>query len=138
MTGTGPTTEPSEQTSPFVRAVGLHLVEISATRVTGWIDLGPQHHTPWGIVHGGVYTSAIETAATLGAAAAAAVGRQVAVGVTNTTDFLRPITGGRVEVTASPVQQGRTQQLWNVEITDAGGRLIAVGRVRLQNVDARR
>jgi hypothetical protein len=38
-----------------------HLITvIEPTRVEGFIDAGPEHHTPWGIVHGGVYAMAIE------------------------------------------------------------------------------
>jgi acyl-coenzyme A thioesterase PaaI-like protein len=44
---------------------------------------------------------------------------------------------GRVEVVATPIQQGRTQQLWEVRISDADGRLVAIGQVRLQNVTPR-
>ena len=47
------------------------------------------------------------------------------------------MTTGRVSVTATPVQQGRTQQLWEVTVTDAEGRLVARGSLRLQNVDRR-
>jgi 1,4-dihydroxy-2-naphthoyl-CoA hydrolase len=57
------------------------------------------------------------------------------VGVNNNTDFLRSMTEGRVDVVAEPVQQGRTQQLWQVSLTRAdNGKLIARGQVRLQNV----
>ncbi|HEY7941794.1 MAG TPA: PaaI family thioesterase, partial [Candidatus Limnocylindrales bacterium] len=62
---------------------------------------------------------------------------QIAVGVHNSTDFIRSMTAGRVSVTATPVQQGRTQQLWEVSITDTQGRLVARGSLRLQNVDRR-
>jgi len=59
---------------------------------------------------------------------------QVAVGLTNTTHFLRSVTEGRVSVEATALSQGRTQQLWRVDITDESGRLVAHGEVRLQNV----
>jgi len=126
-----------EHASAFLSATGLHLREVSASVVRGTIDLGPHHHTPWGIVHGGVYTAAVETAASVGATAKAAERGQIAVGVSNTTDFLRSMTGGTVSVEATPVQQGRTQQLWQVRIADDQGRLVALGQVRLQNVDRR-
>ena len=61
---------------------------------------------------------------------------KVAVGLTNTTHFLRSVTQGRVNVEAAALSQGRTQQLWRVDITDESGRLIAHGEVRLQNVPA--
>ena len=120
--------------SAFLRAAGLILDEIAAARVTGHLVLGPEHHTPWGIVHGGVYTTAIESAASVGASTAVRDRGQVAVGLTNTTHFLRAVTEGRVNVEASALSQGRTHQLWRVDITDEAGKLIAHGEIRLQNV----
>jgi 1,4-dihydroxy-2-naphthoyl-CoA hydrolase len=118
----------------FLAAAGLEVDKVTATRVVGHIDLGPDHHTPWGIIHGGVYATAVETAATLGASAAVEDQGLVAVGLTNTTHFVRPLTSGRAAVTAISVSQDRTQQLWQVNIKDNAGRLIAHGELRLQNV----
>jgi uncharacterized protein (TIGR00369 family) len=120
---------------PFVRATGFDPLEISGTRVTGQADLGPDQHTPWGVVHGGVYCAIIESAASIGASTAVADRGQFSVGVNNNTDFLRSMTEGRIDVVAEPVQQGRTQQLWQVLLTRSDdGKLIARGQVRLQNV----
>ena len=126
-----------EEGSAFLRAAGLILDEISPVRVTGHLMLGPEHHTPWGIVHGGVYTTAVESAASVGASTAVRDQGQVAVGLTNTTHFLRSVTAGRVNVEAGALSQGRTHQLWRVDITDESGRLIAHGEIRLQNVAGR-
>ena len=127
-----------DASSEFMRAAGLVLDEVAATSVTGWIDLGPEHHQPWGLVHGGVFTSAIETAASVGASTAAAEHGLVAVGVNNNTNFLRSKVAGRVGVNADAIQQGRTAQLWEVRIVDDDDRLVAIGQVRLQNVTPRR
>jgi uncharacterized protein (TIGR00369 family) len=123
-----------EAVSAFVRAAGLILDEVAGSRVSGHLQLGPDHHTPWGIVHGGVYSTAIETAASIGASTAVRERGQLAVGLTNTTHFLRSLTAGRVLVEAVALNQGRSQQLWRVDITDESGRLIAHGDVRLQNI----
>lgn len=121
--------------SPFLRAAGLALEDVTATRVRGRMELGPEHHQPFGIVHGGVWASAAETAASFGACLAAAERGLTAVGVSNTTDFVRPHVTGPVEVVAEAVQQGRTQQLWTVAMTRSGdGKAVALSRVRLQNV----
>jgi 1,4-dihydroxy-2-naphthoyl-CoA hydrolase len=132
----GPMLEPGslDDTSAFLRAAGFVVDEVTAGRVTGHLQLGPEHHTPWGVVHGGVYTSAVESAASVGASAAVRDRGQVAVGLTNTSHFLRSLTAGRVDVEATALSQGRTQQLWRVDITDEAGRLVAHGEVRLQNV----
>ncbi len=118
----------------FGRAAGLVFDDVSGSHVTGHIELGPDHHTPWGIVHGGVYSTAIESAASVGASTAVRDMGQVAVGITNTTHFLRSLTAGRVLVDAVALNQGRSQQLWRVDITDELGRLVAHGEVRLQNI----
>src|SRR5438105_13716629 len=123
--------------SRFMQAAGLVLDRVESSHVTGWINLGAEHHQPWGLVHGGVYTTAIESAASVGASTAAREQGLVAVGVNNNTNFLRSMTEGRVTVDARAVQQGRSQQLWEVRITDDRDRLIAIGQVRLQNVSPR-
>jgi uncharacterized protein (TIGR00369 family) len=124
-----------DQASQFLAAAGLTITQAGPDRVTGWIDLGPEHHTPWGVVHGGVYTTAVESAASIGASVAVADRGQIAVGVHNATDFLRGATEGRALVVAEPIQQGRIQQLWQVVITrEADGNELARGTLRLQNV----
>jgi 1,4-dihydroxy-2-naphthoyl-CoA hydrolase len=125
--------------SEFLRVAGLRVEKISGDGVRGWIDLDERHHTPWGVVHGGVYAAAVESAASLGASAAVEEREQFAVGVNNTTDFLRPVTEGRVEVVAKPIMQGKGQQLWQVIITRADdGKEVARGQLRLQNVPLQR
>jgi uncharacterized protein (TIGR00369 family) len=121
--------------SSFVAATGFEPDEMTGTRVTGTADLGPDQHTPWGVVHGGVYCAIIESAASIGASVAVQDRGQFAVGVNNSTDFLRPLTTGRLDVVAEPIQQGRTLQLWLVTLTRADdGKVVARGQVRLQNV----
>ena len=107
--GAEPSLEPAslESVGAFLHAAGLIFDEITATRVTGHLDLSPDHHTPWGIVHGGVYTTAIESAASVGASTAVRDHAQVAIGLTNTTHFLRSVTEGRVNVEATALSQGR-------------------------------
>jgi uncharacterized protein (TIGR00369 family) len=121
--------------SAFVAASGFEPTDVSGTRVAGHVELGPEQHTPWGVVHGGVYCTVIESAASIGASLAVADRGQFAVGVNNSTDFLRPVQTGRLDVVAEPVQQGRTLQLWQVLLTRSeDGKLVARGQVRLQNV----
>ena len=129
----------SDQVSELMGLLDVQFDETSATRVSGSIAADERHHQPWGLVHGGLYTTVIETFATTGAFEAVKDRGQQAVGVSNTTDFLRPHRTGRLHVLAVPIQQGRTQQLWRVEIRRPDDdKLVARGQVRLQNIDAAR
>ena len=124
-----------ETASKFVSASGLIIDEVTNTTVRGHADLGSDHHTPWGVVHGGVYTTLVESTGSIGASHAVGERGEFAVGIHNATDFLRPTTGARVEVEGTALHQGRTQQLWEVIITDTSSdKVLARGQLRLQNV----
>jgi uncharacterized protein (TIGR00369 family) len=123
--------------SEFMRLLEIEFEERGPTRVVGSIAADERHHQPWGLVHGGLYTTVIESCATTGAFEAVKDQGMQAVGVSNVTDFLRPHRSGRLAVVATPIQQGRTQQLWQVEIRrPEDQKLVARGQVRLQNVPA--
>jgi uncharacterized protein (TIGR00369 family) len=124
------------EASELMRLLEIEFNEIGPTRVTGSVAADARHHQPWGLIHGGLHTAVIETFATTGAFQAVRDRGQHAVGVTNITDFLRPHRTGRLRVVATTLYQGRTQQLWQVEISRPDdGKLVARGQVRLQNVD---
>lgn len=124
--------------SAFELASGFVVDEMGPDRVTGHLDLGPEHYTPYGVVHGGVFLSAVESAASIGASLAVEQRGQIAVGVHNATDFIRGSYGGRADVVAIPVQQSAVQQLWEVTITRVDDqKVLAQGRLRLQNVAPR-
>ena len=117
----------------LTRALGLRLDEIGPDRVVMSWTVGEQHLQPYGIVHGGVYCSVVESSASLGAARWLG-DRGKVVGVANHTNFLRAAREGVLTATATPIHRGRSQQLWLVEITDDQERTVARGEVRLQNL----
>ncbi|MGH3360164.1 MAG: PaaI family thioesterase [Nocardioidaceae bacterium] len=116
------------------KVLGLEYERVDGDGVVISWTVGEDHLQPWGIVHGGVYCSVNETAASIGAQSWYGE-RGMVVGVNNNTDFLRQAAAGeRLTATASPLHQGRSQQLWLIETHDAAGRLIARGQVRLANL----
>ncbi len=128
-----------ELPSRFDKLVGIRFEEVSGDRVVAVVPVTPDLQQSHGIVHGGVYASAVESAASVGATlwlvGEGGPGAQ-AVGIANHTDFLRPVREGELHVEATPVNRGRSTQLWGVAITDERGRPVANGRVRLMNLSA--
>ena len=122
----------NDSLGPFERSIGIEIVSARLDEVVGIVDLDAAVHTQaWGITHGGVYCSIVETLASLGAAINVAAEGKTCAGIENQTSFLRSISGGRVRGVATPVQRGRQMHLWQVEIHDDQQRVIAHGRVRL-------
>jgi len=127
---------PSGAAVEYIRdSTRYRILELTGARVRARLSLNEDHHQPFGRVHGGIYAIAVEGVASAGASAAVAERGMYAVGTNNTTDFLRPVSVAEVDVVAEPIFQGRTQQLWEVSITRLeDGKLVARGRLRLQNV----
>jgi len=122
-----------EDGGAFVRHLGLEFSEMTGGRVVATWTAAPKHHQSYGIVHGGVHASVVETLGSLGAAHWFA-DRGHVVGVSNTTDFFRAVREGELTSVATPVHQGRSQQVWDVVTTDGEGRLVARGQLRVQNI----
>nr|WP_063128947.1 PaaI family thioesterase [Nocardia fusca] len=120
----------------FADLMGLHVTELGPDRVRGEWTVTPQLHQPAGIQNGGVLCTVVETLASTGGAAWYGE-RGVVVGVNNNTDFLRAVRDGKLTAEATPLHRGGLQQLWQVVVTDADGRLVARGQVRLQNLPHR-
>ncbi|MEU4782727.1 PaaI family thioesterase [Micromonospora sp. NPDC023633] len=129
----GNAVEMPDLTGGFVALLGLKLDEVDRDRVVIRWQVRPELHQPFGIQHGGVYCSVVETAASIGGSLWLGERGRV-VGVSNQTDFLRAVRDGELTAVGTPVHRGRSQQLWLVEITDADARLVARGQVRLQNL----
>ena len=120
-------------------ALGIRVEELSPTRVVAYVDIDERHQQGYGIVHGGVWASVVESVGSHGAAMAAhkITGQMAVDGIANSTDFLRPHRAGRVRATGTPIQTGRTQQIWLVEIErEDDGKMVARGQLRVQNLPA--
>lgn len=121
---------------PFVKHLGLDFTEVSPGRVVATWTAAPRHHQPFGIVHGGVHASVVETLGSIGSNhwLHERTEGAYAVGVSNSTDFFRAVREGTLVSTATAVHQGRSQQVWDVETRDDQDRLVARGQLRTQNI----
>ncbi len=118
---------------PFARIIGLQLKTASGDEVVATWEARSELHQPYGILHGGVHCTVVETLGSIGAALWYGERGKV-VGVTNTTDFFRAVSEDLVTSTARPLHRGRSQQVWLVETEDDSGRMVARGQLRLQNI----
>lgn len=123
----------ADSLGPFAQFIGLELKSATGKEVVATWKARPDLHQPYGIVHGGVHCSVVETLGSVGAALWYGEQGKV-VGVANTTDFFRAVSDGLITSKARPLHQGRSQQVWMVESTDERERIVARGQLRLQNL----
>lgn len=95
-----------------------------------WFEIDDRSRQPYGIVHGGMYAALAETVASVGTAAAVMEAGFVVMGMSNSTNFLRPATEGTVEAHAVPVHRGRTTWVWDIDMR-SGDRLVARSTVTM-------
>jgi 1,4-dihydroxy-2-naphthoyl-CoA hydrolase len=123
-----------EPANPFDRMIGLRLTRADASRVEAELPVTPDLLQVYGIVHGGVYCTVVETTASVGAALRAGLDRQV-VGLSNRTNFLRATRSGTLRIVATIASDDDGRYLWDVEITDDKDRKVAMGQVQLLRLD---
>ena len=115
----------------FDGVMGFELLTATRDEVVVEYAIDDRHRQPYGIVHGGVHCAVFETVCSTGAAMDAMPRGQSVVGLENHTTFVRAAREGRVRVVAKPITRGRRTQVWEATATDAAGRTLATGRVRL-------
>lgn len=115
----------------FDALLGLELVERTEERVRARLAVRDELLQPFGLVHGGVFTTIAETLASVGTAVVVFADGNAATGLSNQTSFLRPITAGTIHASAVRRHRGRSTWIWDVEITDDDGRLCALSRMTI-------
>ena len=109
---------------------------------TEWLDDDPDHarvrlsmrdelRQPVGLLHGGVMSSLVESVCSRATALAVLGEGMMAMGQSISVNFIRPITKGHAEVTATARHRGRTTWVWDAEVTDDAGKLCALAQMTI-------
>jgi 1,4-dihydroxy-2-naphthoyl-CoA hydrolase len=115
----------------FEGVLGLEFSELSDAVVRSRVAVRDELLQPTGLIHGGVYAAIAESMASWGTASAVVPEGKIAVGLSNQTSFLRPVTEGHINAVATCRHRGRTTWVWEVELQDDAGRLCALTRVTI-------
>jgi 1,4-dihydroxy-2-naphthoyl-CoA hydrolase len=86
---------------------------------------------PFGLMHGGVMSTLVESACSRATAAAVWDDGMTAMGQSIDVSFMRPVTEGAVEVRARARHRGRTTWIWECEVVNDEGKLCALARMTM-------
>ena len=112
-------------------AIGIEVLELTATRVIATMPVDQRTKQPFGILHGGASLALAETVASLGATANVDRQEFVAVGLEINANHIRAKSEGTVTATATPIHIGKTTHVWDVRIIDEEARPVCVSRCTL-------
>jgi uncharacterized protein (TIGR00369 family) len=112
-------------------ALGFEITEHGEDYARGRFRVTDAVRQPFGVVHGGAFAAFAETLASATTYMAVQPEGNIAVGQSNHTSFLRPVTAGTVHAEARRRHRGRTSWVWEVDFTDDEGRLCALSRVTM-------
>ena len=119
----------------FNTAIGLTFTKVTMDEICAEIVIDEVHRQPYGIVHGGVYCSMVEALCSTGAAINVWDSGRNAVGMENSTAFLKATREGKLIGRATPVKKGRSTHVWQATISNDEGQPLATGRVRMAILD---
>ena len=120
---------PFEQTLDGI--LGFEVLSLTDELARGRVRVTDRVRQMWGLVHGGAYAALAEMLATEAAVSVVHEDGMVAVGLSNHTSFLRPLTAGTIHAEARRLHRGKSTWLWEVFLKDDDDKLCAVSRVTL-------
>lgn len=118
-----------------VKDLGIEFAELESERVVATMPVDGRHVQPLGFLHGGISVTLAESVATVGAWLNCPEGK-IAFGSEINASHLRPKREGMLTAVGTPVQIGRTNQVWEVHIRDQDDKPVCISRCRLAVVDA--
>jgi uncharacterized protein (TIGR00369 family) len=117
--------------SPFDELIGGEVLRVDPDDARARVAMREELAQPFGLMHGGVYSSGIEGLCSLATAVAVWDGGNIAVGQSINVNFVRPITEGAAEVRARARHRGRTTWIWEVDVLDDQANLCATATMTM-------
>jgi 1,4-dihydroxy-2-naphthoyl-CoA hydrolase len=117
--------------SNFDTTIGTEWINLDPADARARIAMRDELRQPYGILHGGVYSSLIESLCSYATAAAVWEDGNIAMGQAIEVSFLRPVTKGHAEARAVAKHRGKTTWVWQVEVVDDDERLCAVAKMTM-------
>jgi 1,4-dihydroxy-2-naphthoyl-CoA hydrolase len=118
--------------SNFDSHIGTEWIQLDPDDARARIELRDELRQPYGLMHGGVYSSLVESLCSYATAAAVYEDGMIAMGQSIEVSFVRPVVGsGGAEARAVARHRGRSTWVWQVEILDDDGLLCALAKMTM-------
>ncbi len=110
--------------------LGIEITEVGDDYLRARMPIDQRTQQPMGLMHGGASATLAETLGSIGGLLTLELDQYV-LGLELNISHLRAVQSGHVVGTARPVKLGRTVQVWEIRIHDAGQQLVSISRLTL-------
>lgn len=117
--------------STAITTLGIEFTELADDALKGRMPVDDRTRQPAGVLHGGASVVLAETLASWAATMAVDRSKFHCVGMEINANHLRPVASGWVFGEARPIAMGRTTHVWEVRISNEGGKLVCISRCTL-------
>lgn len=118
-----------------VEHLGIRVTEATDDALRGLMVVDERTVQPAGVVHGGASVLFAETLASWAATYTVDQDKQYAVGLEINANHVRPGLPGTLYGEATPLNLGRSIQVWDVRIINEAGKLVCVSRCTMAVLD---
>lgn len=121
----------------MVEHLGIEFTEIGGNFLRATMPVDKRTKQPMGLLHGGASVALAETLGSVGATLLLEMGKQHAVGLEINTNHIKSAKEGKVTGTATPIHLGQGTHVWNIEIKNDKGQLVAISRITMAILNAK-
>ena len=119
--------------APYPHHMSMRLAEIEFDRATIELETGPQHLQSYGIVHGGVLATLIDTA-TFWAVFMRVPEEDGVVNVDLKLNYLKPVTNELLRTEGRAIRSGKAISYAEAKVLDPEGQIVAHGTSTLMTL----
>jgi uncharacterized protein (TIGR00369 family) len=109
----------------LMQTLGIEFTEIGENYLVARMPVSPAVHQPDGVLHGGATAALAETVGSSAAAIFCLPKDHMLRGIEVSAKHVRGVRSGFVYAKAMATHQGKTMQVWSIEITDDQNRLVS-------------
>jgi len=109
----------------ILKNLGIVFTNIGTDTLTATMPVDERTHQPYGLLHGGATCVLAETLGSVASLLVIDPDKKFAVGSVITANHLRPVREGIVTGHCRAIHLGRTKHVWEINVTNEQGKLIA-------------
>jgi 1,4-dihydroxy-2-naphthoyl-CoA hydrolase len=123
------------QKNTIIEVLGIEITDFGPEYFCGKMPVDHRTVQPYGLLHGGASAVLAESLGSIAGGMQVNRDTQTVVGIEINCNHLRSARDGWVYGKATPVKIGRKIQVWNIEIKNDDGKMVAVSRLTLAVID---